>query len=116
MKKVYFQLSAMNVGGVEKSFLGLLTTLPREEYEVHLGLLSAKGGYLDYIPDYVYVHEVDCYEPLKKVINDPPLTSIKDFLFHGHLIEACIHFLLYILYKLMIIVIYSINTSCGMFL
>lgn len=100
MKKIYFQLSAMNVGGVEKSFLGLLTTLPREEYEVHLGLLSAKGGYLDYIPDYVYVHEVDCYEPLKKVINDPPLASIKDFIFHGHIIEACIHLLLYILYKI----------------
>lgn len=99
MKKIYFQLSAMNVGGVEKSFLGLLTTLPRNEYEIHLGLLSAKGGYMDYIPDYVHIHKVDCYEPLKRVINDPPLSYIKDFFRQRHLLEALIHLFLYLLFK-----------------
>ena len=99
MKKIYFQLGAMNVGGVEKSFLGLLTTLPRHEYEIHLGLLSAKGGYMDYIPDYVHIHKVDCYEPLKRVINDPPLSYIKDFFRQRHLLEALIHLFLYLLFK-----------------
>ncbi len=99
MKRVYFQLGAMNVGGVEKSFLGLLTTLPRNEYEIHLGLLSTKGGYMDFIPDYVHVHKIDCYEPLKRVINDPPLACIKDFFLHGHFIEALIHFFLYVRFK-----------------
>jgi len=100
MKKIYFQLSAMNVGGVEKSFLGLLTTFPRDEYEVHLGLLSTKGGYMEYIPDYVHLHCVDCYEPLKRIINDPPLSYIKDFLFCGHIVEAFIHLGLYIMNKI----------------
>lgn len=100
MKKMYFQLSAMNVGGVEKSFLELLTTLSRDEFEIHLGLLSAKGGYMEYIPDYVHVHRVDCYELLKRIINDPPLSYIKDFLLRGHIGDAIIHFLLYVHYKI----------------
>lgn len=100
MKKIYFQLGAMNVGGVEKSFLGLLTTLSQDEYEVHLGLLSTKGGYMDYIPKYVHVHKVDCYEPMKQMINDPPLLYIKDFWLKGHYIDAVIHIFLYVMYKM----------------
>lgn len=100
MKRIYFQLGAMNVGGVEKSFLGLLTTLPREEYEVHLGLLRTEGGYMQYIPDYVIIHKVNCYEPLKRVINDPPLRYIKDMFLRGDIIDAIIHFILYVLFKI----------------
>ncbi len=98
-KKIYFQLGAMNVGGVEKSFLGLLTTLPQDYYEVHLGLLSAHGGYMDYIPDYVLLHNVECYTPLKRIINDPPLLYIKDFLRQGKVIDAFLHFLFYVQFK-----------------
>ena len=99
MKKIYFQLLSMNVGGVEKSLLGLLTTLSRDEYEIHLGLLSTTGGYMDFIPNDVHVHKVDCYEPLKKVINDPPLSCIKDFFLQGRIWNALVHSLLYLLYK-----------------
>ena len=36
----------MYVGGVEKAFLGLLTTLPRNEYEVHVGFIGSSDGYM----------------------------------------------------------------------
>lgn len=32
-------LSSLKVGGVEKSFLGLLTPLHQGQYEIHLGLI-----------------------------------------------------------------------------
>lgn len=98
-QKLYFQLSAMNVGGVEKSFLGLLTTLSPQEYEIHLGLLNPSGGYMDFIPDYVHVHKVDCYDSLKREINDPPLQYIKDYIRKGRLMDAVMHFIFYIIYK-----------------
>lgn len=99
MKKIYFQLGAMNVGGVEKSFLGLLTTLSQTKYEIHLGLVSAKGGFMECIPEHVHVHQIDCYSSLKRVINDPPLSYIKEILLQGHFIEALIHLFLYVLFK-----------------
>lgn len=100
MKKVYFQLISMNVGGVERSFLGLLTKLPRDEYEIHLGLLSVQGGYMEYLPDDVHVHQVGCYESLKKLINNPPISYIKEFFKQGRIINALIHIVLYLYYKL----------------
>lgn len=99
-QKLYFQLSAMNVGGVEKSFLGLLTTLSPEKYEIHLGLLDPTGGYMESIPNYVHIHKVDCYNALRREINDPPLQYIKDYIRHGHLKDAIMHLYFYIIYKL----------------
>lgn len=99
-KKIYFQLATMNVGGVEKSFLGLLTTLSPDDYDIHLGLLSPKGGYMESIPEYVHVHTVDCYDSLKREINDPPLQYIKDYVRHGLLIDAFLHLIFYIIFKI----------------
>lgn len=100
MKKVYFQLGAMNVGGVEKAFLGLLSTLPQSEYEIHLGLLNPTGGYMSLIPTYVKLHTVDCYDSLNSLINDPPLKCIKDLLKKKCYNDALVHFILYVLFKM----------------
>lgn len=43
MKKVLFMLGSMNIGGVEKSFLSLLSVLPKEKYDITLLLLEKKG-------------------------------------------------------------------------
>lgn len=42
MKKVLLMLSSMNIGGVEKSLLSLLSTMSREKIDVTL-LLLKKG-------------------------------------------------------------------------
>ena len=90
----------MNVGGVEKAFLGLLDTLPQSEFEVHLGLLSPCGGYMPLVPSYVKLHIVDCYDSLKSLINDPPLVCVKNFIRGKCYKEALVHLMLYVLYKI----------------
>ena len=100
MKKWFFLLSSMNVGGVEKAFLGLLSTLSSEENEVHLGLVSKKGGLLSQLPKTVHVHEINVYQQYWRYINDPPLWTIKALLKEWHLWEAFIHLLLYVHFKL----------------
>lgn len=100
MKKIFFLLNSMNVGGVEKAFLGLLSTIPRDKYEVHLGLLRCQGGFIKYIPTDVTVHHIDCYDKYWRIINDPPLDIIKQLLKYGKIIDAVMHFLLYINFKL----------------
>ena len=100
MKKGFFLVHSMNVGGVEKALLGLLSILPLNEWEVHVGLIHKKGGFLDFLPKEVKVHEVDCYAKYWRLINDPPLQNIKQMLKAGKLIEAFVHTLLYIHFKL----------------
>lgn len=100
MKKLFFLLSSMNVGGVEKAFLGLLSTIPLDKYEVHLGLIQKKGGFMDYLPKEVKIHEISVYNKYWRFINDPPLWNIKALLKQGHIIEALIHCFLYFNFKL----------------
>ena len=87
-KKIFFLCHSMNVGGVEKALLSLLSIIPFDQYEVHLGLLHKKGGFLDDVPQQVYVHEIPCYDKYWDLINDPPLTNIKKMIKVGHLLEA----------------------------
>ena len=90
----------MNVGGVEKALLGLLSVLQLDKYEVHVGLLKKDGGFLDFLPKEVIVHEINCYTDNWKLINDPPLRNIKTMLKKGQLVDAVVHFLLYVQIKL----------------
>ena len=99
MKKIFFLLGAMNVGGVEKAFLNMLPYLPADKYEIHLGLLSYKGGYLEDIPKNVHVHHIKCFQPYADLIKNPPLQEIRKMVFKGQLGKALIHTLLYIQYK-----------------
>lgn len=59
--KVLFLLHAMNVGGVEKALLGLLSALPIDKLNIHVGLLRKEGELLNEIPKGVTVHEINVY-------------------------------------------------------
>ncbi len=100
MKKWFFLLYSMNIGGVEKAFLGLLSTLSSEENEIHLGLVSKKGGLLSQLPKTVHIHEISIYQQYWRYINDPPLWTIKALIKEWHLWEAFIHLLLYAHFKM----------------
>lgn len=100
MRKLFFLLSSMNVGGVEKAFLGLLSTLPMQENEVHLGLFQKRGGLIGSVPSWVHIHEVTVYQPYWRLINDPPLWHIKKQIKSFHWLDAFIHILLYTHFKL----------------
>ena len=96
-KQLFFLLYSMSVGGVEKAFLGLLSTITPEKYEVHVGFLQRKGGFLDLLPQWVIVHE--CFCGVWDIVNQPPLVMVKSFIKQGHFFEAFVHLFLYIIYK-----------------
>lgn len=100
MKRIFFLLSFMHVGGVEKAFLNLLSALPEDLYEIHLGLLSNRGELIIEIPRHVKIHVIDCYSKYRKIINDPPHVVIKDFLRNRKYIKAFILSLLYLHMKI----------------
>lgn len=100
MKKIFFLLSSMNVGGVEKAFLSMLPYIPHEKYEIHVGLLSRKGGFLDELPDYVHLHHITCYDAHKDIIHNPPLDVIRRMFRRREYIQGILHFFIYIHFKL----------------
>lgn len=67
MKKIFFLLHSMNVGGVEKAFLNLIAEIPRDKYEIHLGLIKPKGGFMESISNDVIIHHIDCYGTILEV-------------------------------------------------
>ena len=98
--KIFFLVHSMNVGGVEKALLGLLSILPLNKFEVHVGLIKKRGGFMDMLPKNVKVHEVNCYAKYWRLINDPPLQNIIQMIKSGKLVDALVHSLLYIHFKL----------------
>jgi glycosyltransferase involved in cell wall biosynthesis len=80
MKKILFMLSSMNIGGVEKSFLSLLSSLSRERYEITLLLLEKKGDLLDLVPEWVTVEEANWFKKVKPIIMNPPQLTVKEYL------------------------------------
>ena len=76
MKKKLLILShAMELGGAERSLLGLLDALKESEYEVDLFLLRHEGELLKYIPEHVrLLPEVSAYtvlaRPMKTVLKE----------------------------------------------
>ncbi len=79
MKKILFMLSSMNIGGVEKSLLSLLSEMPKNEYDITVLLLEKKGGFLEYIPEGVKVEEVSWFEDVNPIIMQPPQLTIKNY-------------------------------------
>ncbi|ODG92002.1 MULTISPECIES: glycosyltransferase [Bacillaceae] len=81
-KKVLFMLSSMNIGGVEKSLLSLLSVIPKDKYDITLLLLEKKGGFFGNIPDWVNVVEATWFTTIKDIILQPPHKTLKDY-FHN---------------------------------
>ena len=85
-KRLFFLLFSMRVGGVEKSLLGLLSTLDPAEYDIHVGLLRREGEFMPLLPSHVRVHE--CFRGAWNVVNQPPLSTVKSLLGRGRIGEA----------------------------
>jgi glycosyltransferase involved in cell wall biosynthesis len=80
MKKILFMLSSMNIGGVEKSLLSLLSEMQKNEYDITVLLLEKKGEFLEYIPEGVLVEETTWFRDVKPIIMQPPKLTIKNYL------------------------------------
>ena len=70
----------MNIGGVEKSLLSLLSVIPKDKYDITVLTLEKKGGFLDYIPSYITVEEAAWFKEIKPIIMESPQRTIKKYL------------------------------------
>lgn len=99
-KKLFFLLYSMNVGGVEKSLLGLLSLLPQEEYELHVGLVHPEGAFLPLLPAGTTVHTIPALAEHWAELNDPPLLTVKAWLRQGRVVSALCFLFAYLYGKL----------------
>lgn len=79
MKKILFMLTSMNIGGVEKSLISLLSAMAKDKYDITLLLLEKKGGFLEYIPEWVRVEEASWFKQIKPIIMQTPQQTIKEY-------------------------------------
>ncbi len=93
-------LYSMNCGGVERALLNLLPFIPKDRYEIHIGLFRQEGELLGNLPGYAHIHHIDCFEKYWHTINDAPLAVIKGLCRKGLFATATAHLLLYIHSKL----------------
>lgn len=75
-KKILIYEYSMEIGGIEKSLLGLLETIDYSKYEVDLFIMKHIGELIDYIPKEVNILNED---PYARVTGVP----IKNLLFQG---------------------------------
>lgn len=71
MKQILIVSHAMELGGAERSLLGLLKVLDPKRYKIDLFLLRHEGELLEYIPEYVHVlPKVAAYTVLARPMKD----------------------------------------------
>lgn len=86
-KKILFMVSSMNIGGVEKSLLSLLSVIPKDKYDLTVLTLEKKGGFLKYIPEHVKLEEAEWFKSVKPIIMESPQSTIKRYLRTGKIFE-----------------------------
>jgi glycosyltransferase involved in cell wall biosynthesis len=99
MKKVLFMIGMMNIGGVEKSLLSLISVLPREKYDITILTLEKKGGFLQDIPSWVKVEEATWFKEINPIILQPPQLTIKEYSYQKKYMEIPFFVLIYFLTK-----------------
>lgn len=99
-RRVILIAHTMNIGGVEKALLGQLTQYDPAQWDVHVGLLEPKGGFLSYLPPHVTLHEIAYYKRFKDWINRPPLENITSSIKSLNLTDAFGLTAAYISYKI----------------
>ena len=90
----------MNVGGVEKSLINLLSILSRERYEIHVGLVHQEGGLLAYLPSDVTIHHISDIQEHWGELKDPPHQTIKTYIQTGRLTKALLALIVYLTCKI----------------
>lgn len=86
-KKILFMVSSMNIGGVEKSLISLLSVIPRDKYDITILTLEKKGKLLDYIPSYIKVKEATWFKDVKPIIMESPQNTVKRYLVNGNILK-----------------------------
>ncbi|PFU42563.1 glycosyl transferase [Bacillus cereus] len=88
MKRVLFMISSMNIGGVEKSLLSLLSVIPKDKYDVTVLMLEKKGGFLKQLPSWIKIEEAVWFKDIKPKIMQSPKKTIKEYYENKRYIKA----------------------------
>ena len=72
-------ISSMNIGGVEKSLISLLSVIPKEKYDITILTLEKKGGFLD--------DEATWFKDIKSIIMESPQNTVKRYLIEGNIFK-----------------------------
>ena len=99
MKRLFFLVDAMRLGGLEKALTGLLSSIDFSSTEVHLGVFSNDGCLMPFLPDEVNVHLIAMPPELAELRKDPPSLSIKKLLRKKKYKDAFFVAVLHLLYK-----------------
>lgn len=86
-KNILFMVSSMNIGGVEKSLLSLIDTIPKEKYDITILMLNKTGGFLSYIPEHIKVEEAQWFKAVKPLIMNSPYDIIRNDLKSGRMLK-----------------------------
>lgn len=99
MKKVLFMIGMMNVGGIEKSLLSLLSVIPKDEYDITILMLEKKGGFLGDIPEWVKVEEASWFKEIKPIILQPPQHTVRNYYKRGKYLKIPLFVCTYLVSK-----------------
>lgn len=100
MKKILFMVSTMNLGGVEKSLLSLLSAMPKEKYEISVLLLFKDGDLLKLLPDWVKLEEADWFQNIRPIVMQPPRKTIEAYYSSRKYISIFLFIFMYTVSKL----------------
>ena len=98
--KIFFLLYSMNVGGVEKSLVNLLSVLPRVRYDIHVGLVQQEGDLLACLPSDVTIHHISDIQEHWDELKSPPLQTIKTYIQTGKFIKTLLALIVYFMCKI----------------
>ena len=78
--KILFALPEMNVGGVEKALLGLLSTIDCSSNEVTLALINKRGGLMPFLSKDINITVINGLNEHFRLIVDTPYQIVGRFL------------------------------------
>ncbi len=101
MTKVLFVLRSMNVGGIEKAFLNLITSkMSTDEFDITLLLYQKSGGFLSYVPQDIHVEVINNMEEVATEVSMSTKEAIFSFLKKGKLFSAISYLVLHVYFRL----------------
>lgn len=99
-KSVVLVVVSMNIGGVEKALLGVVKKFLTESWDVHVAMLQIDGGFLEYIPQEVTIHQITGFENIKHILHAPPRQIIREYINQSKYFAALRHLWYYVNIKL----------------
>lgn len=100
MIKVLFMIINMNIGGMEKALLNMISEMDSDKYEITILMLERYGGFLTEIPPYIKVRYLENYKEIKSILNQPPKYISLDLINKKQYIKAFNIYLLHVITKL----------------